>query len=115
MEIKEFESLLRKYLEELDIDLNSEQILKFYNYMNLLTEWNKKINLTAIIEPKDIIIKHMWPVTFAFPKSTEGFILTFVDKYCALSESFDVIQSKIFKKRVSRYAYILLSLLIIRL
>ena len=58
MEIKEFESLLRKYLEELDIDLNSEQILKFYNYMNLLTEWNKKINLTAIIEPKDIIIKH---------------------------------------------------------
>ena len=58
MEIKEFESLLRKYLEELDINLNSEQILKFYKYMNLLIEWNKKLNLTAIIEPKNIIIKH---------------------------------------------------------
>ena len=26
--------------------------------MNLLIEWNQKINLTAIIEPKDIILKH---------------------------------------------------------
>lgn len=58
VEIKEFEILLKKYLEELDIKLNSEQILKFYNYMNLLIEWNKKLNLTAIIDPKDIIIKH---------------------------------------------------------
>ena len=26
--------------------------------MNLLIEWNEKINLTAIIEPKEIILKH---------------------------------------------------------
>mgnify|MGYP005783563275 FL=1 len=26
--------------------------------MNMLIEWNKKINLTAIIEPKEIILKH---------------------------------------------------------
>ena len=31
---------------------------QFYTYMNLLIEWNKKINLTAIVEEKDIIIKH---------------------------------------------------------
>lgn len=37
---------------------------------------------------KDIITKHMWPVTLAFPKSKEGFLLTFVDKYCAIEESF---------------------------
>ena len=64
---------------------------------------------------KDIIIKHMWPVTISFPQSIEGFILTFVDKYCALSETFDVIMYKIFRKRISRYAYIILSLLIIKL
>lgn len=58
MEIKEFEFIFKKYLEELDINLNSEQFIKFYNYMNMLIEWNKKLNLTAIIEPKDIIIKH---------------------------------------------------------
>ena len=55
---------------------------------------------------KDIIIKHMWPVTIAFPKSLEGFILTFVDKYCAMSESFEILKSKLFMKKSFRYAYI---------
>lgn len=63
---------------------------------------------------KDIIIKHMWPVTLAFPKSIEGFLLTFVDKYCALTETFHAYQSKLFAKQVFRYAYLFLSLLIIR-
>ena len=30
---------------------------------------------------KDIILKHMWPVTFAFPKYRETFWITYVDKY----------------------------------
>ena len=64
---------------------------------------------------QDIIIKHMWPVTIAFPKSPEGFVLTFVDKYCALSESFDVFKSRLFSKHAFRYAYLFLSLLIIRI
>ena len=64
---------------------------------------------------KDIIIKHMWPVTVAFPKSIEGFILTFVDKYCAMSESLDVVKSRLFMKRAFRYAYLFLSLIIIKI
>lgn len=64
---------------------------------------------------KDIIIKHMWPVTFEFPKSIEGFILTVVDKYCAIMESFDVLKSRLFMKQSFRYAYLLLSLIIIRI
>lgn len=63
---------------------------------------------------KDMIIKHMWPVTIEFPKSIEGFILTLVDKYCALSESFEVIKSRLFMKQTFRYAYLFLSLLVIR-
>ncbi len=35
---------------------------------------------------KDIILKHMWPVTFSAPKYLETFIVTFVDKYCAIKE-----------------------------
>ena len=35
---------------------------------------------------KDIILKHMWPITFATPKYLESFVITFVDKYCALKE-----------------------------
>lgn len=35
---------------------------------------------------KDIIIKHMWPVTPQFPKYKESFIITYVDKYFACVE-----------------------------
>lgn len=64
---------------------------------------------------KDMIIKHMWPVTLKFPKSIEGFILTFVDKYSAMSETFDIFKSKLFMKKTFRYAYLLLSLFIIKI
>ena len=58
MEIKEFREEFEKYLTELELKLDDEKIKQFYDYMNLLTEWNKKINLTAITEPKEIILKH---------------------------------------------------------
>jgi len=64
---------------------------------------------------KDMIIKHMWPVTVNFPKSFEGFILTFVDKYCAMSETFEILKSRLFMKRAFRYAYLAFSLMIIKL
>lgn len=61
---------------------------------------------------KDIIIRHMWPVTLAFPNSIEGFILTFVDKYCALQESWDTIKLHAYSKKFFRYAYLFLGLLV---
>jgi uncharacterized protein len=36
---------------------------------------------------KDIILKHMWPLCIIPPKSAEGFIVTFYDKYCSLFET----------------------------
>lgn len=36
---------------------------------------------------KDIISRHMWPLTPAFPKSKEAVIVSFADKYCALIET----------------------------
>ena len=35
---------------------------------------------------KDIILRHMWPVTFSAPRYLETLIVTFVDKYCAIKE-----------------------------
>lgn len=58
MEKDEFFEKLEYYLNELKIKLNEEQKDKFYTYMNMLIEWNEKINLTAIIEPEEIILKH---------------------------------------------------------
>ena len=73
---------------------------------------SKLFNLTQ--KEKDMIITHMWPVTLKFPTSIEGFILTFVDKYCAITETLGVLKSRIFMKKAFRYAYVFLSLLIIR-
>lgn len=58
MEIQEFSQELKEKLKLINIELEDKQIEKLYDYMNLLLEWNEKINLTAIIEPKEVILKH---------------------------------------------------------
>lgn len=47
-----------KYLNDLEIELTEQQKQNFKKYMNLLIEWNKKMNLTAITEPEEINLKH---------------------------------------------------------
>lgn len=37
---------------------------------------------------KDIIIKHMWPITPMLPKYKETYVITYVDKYFAVMEAF---------------------------
>ena len=51
------EGLLEK-ASTMGVRFSVEQMDKLYKYMNLLIEWNEKINLTAIIEPNEIILKH---------------------------------------------------------
>lgn len=58
MELNTFKDILKKYLKEINIKLDDKQLKKFYDYMNYLIEENKKVNLTAITDPKEIIIKH---------------------------------------------------------
>ena len=58
MEFEIFSKELEIKAKQIEIELTKEQIEKYYNYMNLLLEWNEKINLTAIIEPREIILKH---------------------------------------------------------
>jgi uncharacterized protein len=33
---------------------------------------------------KDIIIKHMWPLTFTFPKHSESWLVSMIDKSCSI-------------------------------
>ena len=58
MEKEDFEKIFKRYLEKIQIDIEKEKIEKFYKYMNILLEWNKNINLTAITNPEEIILKH---------------------------------------------------------
>ena len=47
-----------KGLAELEITLNEKQIEQFLTYYELLVEWNKVMNLTAITEYEEVITKH---------------------------------------------------------
>ncbi len=58
MEKIEFGKSLKNKAKTLEVYISNAQIDKFYNYMNLLLEWNEKINLTAITEPEEVILKH---------------------------------------------------------
>lgn len=58
MDFDEFKYELIIQAKKIDVILDEEQIQKFYKYMELLLEWNEKINLTAIVEPRDVILKH---------------------------------------------------------
>ncbi len=40
------------------VDLNEEQVDKFFTYKDVLKEWNSKMNLTAIEDDREIILKH---------------------------------------------------------
>lgn len=55
MNIKE---ILKEEASKVEIAITAEQADKFQIYCDLLIEWNKKINLTAIIDPKEVAVKH---------------------------------------------------------
>lgn len=54
-----FAEILKKAAEEYGISLSETQLQQFDRYQELLVEWNQKMNLTALTEPKDVAIKHM--------------------------------------------------------
>lgn len=79
----------------------------FYNWRNKHVEGQKKFHLFRhpkialqnaedLFElndmEKDIIVKHMWPITIIPPKFKEGYIVTLVDKYCATRDFFKTLK-----------------------
>lgn len=61
--------------------------LHAYTHAKLAYKNAKKVFILNDIE-KDIVLKHMWPVTVALPKYKESFLMTFVDKYFAWKEKY---------------------------
>lgn len=58
MDKKEFFDVLEQKAEKINENISQEQSDKLYDYMKLLIEWNGKINLTAITEENEVILKH---------------------------------------------------------
>ena len=77
MNIEQFNEEVKRKIELLGIISDYEKNKKLFNYMLLLKEKNKKVNLTAITDENEIILKH-------FIDS-----LT-ISKYCTNSNIIDV-------------------------
>lgn len=56
--MEEIKKFIEEKSKEIGINLSETEIDCFYCYMQNLLEWNEKINLTAITDEKDIVIKH---------------------------------------------------------
>ena len=53
-----FKNKVIKLFDKYDIQINEEEIEKLHIYMKNLLEWNKIMNLTAIDDEEEIIVKH---------------------------------------------------------
>lgn len=58
LRIEEFKEEFNNKANILGIKLSEAVLEKFYGYMQILLEWNEKMNLTAITDEKEIIVKH---------------------------------------------------------
>ncbi len=70
-----------------------------YMHPRIAVKNAEKITELSDLE-KDIIIKHMWGATIAPPRYKEGYVVTMVDKYCAVKEALlPLIQKLKFRTR----------------
>ena len=72
------EELLKKGLNELNIECSVDQISAFMTFLAELKKWNKAYNLTALKSDRDIVIKHFLDSLLYLKAIPEG-ILTLAD------------------------------------
>ena len=60
--------MLREKAAEYGIKLDDRALERFDIYARMLVEWNEKINLTAITDPEEIVIKHFLDCLTVFSK-----------------------------------------------
>ncbi len=51
-------ALLKDCCEKMGVSLTEKQLEQFMTYLSLLLEWNEKMNLTAITEKREVVLKH---------------------------------------------------------
>ena len=87
---------------------NNKGLHAFTHPKTALNNACKIFNLN--LKEKDIILKHMWPLTIKLPKYKESYIIGFVDKYCAIRESISAWKKLGILYKVYKYAYIILGI-----
>lgn len=75
MEYIEFKNhIIAEFKEKIGYDLSDSQCQCFFDYMNLLVEKNKVMNLTAITDPKEIIVRHFVDSSILVKIYSEGIL-----------------------------------------
>ena len=57
---QELINLLQEGLQALSIKVSEYQLGQLMGYISLIVRWNKTYNLTAIRDPKDMIVQHLF-------------------------------------------------------
>ena len=47
-------------LKDLNVEVTEEKLTELNKFYKLLVDWNRKINLTRIIEEQDVYLKHFY-------------------------------------------------------
>lgn len=77
-------------------DKHVEGQKKFHAFRHPRIALNNALDIFELNDiEKDIILKHMWPLTVNFPAYKESYIVTLVDKYCATHEVIKKIKRKV--------------------
>lgn len=100
------------FLYDWHIKNNRKGLHAFTHPMCAYENAKKEFNLNNI--EKDIIIKHMWPVTLSLPRYKESFILTLVDKYSACMETLSYLIKCLSKKNIWQYGYLIIGFIILK-
>ncbi len=71
----EFQNLMTEGLKDFALHLSHHQTEQFYQYYELLVEWNKVMNLTAITELDQVVTKHFVD-SLSLVKAVDGLGIT---------------------------------------
>lgn len=87
---------------------------RLHGFRHPRTALNNAMKLFELNEiEKDIILKHMWPLTVKLPKYKESYIITLADKYATYLENKDYIVNNLKFQKYYRCSYLFLSMLVI--
>jgi len=66
---------LSEGLEALNVDLSADQQATLLAYLDLLQRWNRSYNLTAVREPREMVVRHLLDSLAVLPWIGEGPLL----------------------------------------
>lgn len=86
-----------------DLFYHDWRVTKFeegsHAYAHPYIAYQKALEITDLSDlEKDIIVKHMWLSTIAFPEYKESYLVSFVDKYSAVLEYFTGLKGRLKRK-----------------